>query len=400
MKTYTTVRLTKSLIEKAEPQEEPYYLWDNKLPGFGCRIYPTGKKSYILSYRNEMGIQKRPVLGRFGISTLDDAREKACEWLILIATGCDPQENRIEERKRPSVKDFAESYITDYALIKKKPSSVRSDRSNLRLHVLPAIGYLRIDRVTRSHVQQLHNSMRNTPGAANHVLSLLSKIMNLAEKWGVRPDFSNPCRHIEKYKKKKLGRYIKPEEFKRLGETLRVIELEAIPMRSVDGAARIRMVQAIRLLILTGSRLGEILSLKWQYIDFINKVIMLPDSKTGKKIIYLSDAAISILNTITPLEGNSYVLPGRNGKGHLNRMGHLWLRIRREAEIEDLRLHDLRHGFASVGVCMGESLPIVGQLLGHTQAQTTARYAHLATTPMLTAANRIADRISQNLQPD
>ena len=227
---------------------------------------------------------------------------------------------------------------------------------------------------------------------------LIDKMMNLAEKWGERPDFSNPCRHVEKNAENKCGRYMKPEEFKRLGEVLRSIELEAIPMRSVDGAARVRMVQAIRLLLLTGCRVGEILSLKWRYIDFVAKIIMLPDSKTGEKPIYLSNAALNILENVIPLKGNCYVFPGRHGRGHLTRMGHLWLRIRKEAEIEDLRLHDLRHGFASVGVGMGESLPMVGQLLGHTQPQTTARYAHLATDPMLNAANRIADRISENLR--
>ena len=398
MKTYTTIRLTKSLIKKAEPQEKPYYLWDNKLSGFGCRIYPTGKKSYVLTYRNEVGLQKRPVLGRHELITLDKAREKAREWLLKVAAGCDPLEEKKEDRKRPSVKDFAERYITDYATIKKKPSSIKSDKSNLRNHVLPAIGHKRIDRITRNDIQNLHSAMRDTPGAANHVLALLSKMMNLAEKWEERPDFSNPCRHIEKYKGKKLGRYIKPEEFRRLGKTLRDIELEAIPMRAVDSAARVRMVQAIRLLILTGCRVGEILSLKWRYIDFTTKIVMLPDSKTGEKTLYLSDAAVEVLQAVTPLEESSYIFPGRHGQGHLVRMGHLWLRIRREAKIEDLRLHDLRHGFASVGVGMGESLPMVGQLLGHTQAQTTARYAHLANTPILNAANRIADRISQDLQ--
>lgn len=399
MKAYVTVRLTKSLIEKAKPKKKPYYLWDNKLSGFGCRIYSTGKKSYVLTYRNEMGVQKRPVLGRHGIITLDEAHEKARKWLLDVSAGHDPQEELLEERKRPSVKDFAKRYFTDYAIIKKKLSSIRVDQTNMRLHILPAMGHKRIDRITRNDIQRLHSSMHNTPGAANRVLALLSKMMNLAEKWGERPDFSNPCRHIEKYEEKKLGRYIKPEEFKRLGKTLRLIELEAIPMRAVDGAARIRMIQAIRLLILTGCRVGEILSLKWRYIDFTNKIIMLPDSKTGEKALYLSDAAMDVLQAVAPLERSDYVFPGRHGRGHLARMGHLWLRIRREAKIEDLRLHDLRHGFASVGVGMGESLPMVGQLLGHTQAQTTARYAHLAKTPMLNAANRIANRISQDLQP-
>jgi len=217
IKTSTAIRLTKSLVEKAEPQEKPYYLWDNRLSGFGCRIYPTGKKSYILAYRNETGVQKRPVLGRHGIITLEDAREKARKWLLDVAAGCDPLEEKKAERKRPAVRDFAERYITDYAIIKKKPSSIRSDKSNLRNHILPAMGHKRIDHITRRDIQRLHSAMRDTPGAANHVLALLSKMMNLAEKWEERPDFSNPCRHIEKYKGKKLGRYIKPEEFKRLG---------------------------------------------------------------------------------------------------------------------------------------------------------------------------------------
>ncbi len=397
MSTCKTTRLTKNLIEKAKPQKTYYYLWDNRLSGFGCRIYPTGRKSWVLTYRNEAGKQKFVVLGKFGVMTLDEAQERARQWLLKVSDGCDPQEERQEEKQKPTVEAFAERYMRDYALVRKKPGSVKADRVNLRLHVLPALGHKRIDQVTRKDIQRLHSAMHNTPGAANRVIALLSKMMNLAEKWGERPDYSNPCRHIEKYEEKKLGRYIKPEEFKRLGEVLRRVELEAIPMRAVDGAARVRMVQAIRLLILTGCRVGEILSLKWHYIDFVEKTITLPDSKTGEKTVYLSDAAMDILDKVIPLEGNNYVFPGRHGRGHLNRMGHLWERIRKEAGITDIRMHDLRHGFASVGVGMGESLPMVGQLLGHTQAQTTARYAHLAATPMLKAANRIADKISKNL---
>lgn len=392
-----THKLTKGFVNSLAPKKNHYIVWDSAVTGFGCRVYKTGRKAYIVQYYTEDGEQKRPTIGTTDILLISEAREKARQILLQLANGIDPFEERKEEKAKPTLKEFSVRYMNEHAIPKKKPSSTKSDISNLRLHILPTLGHKKVHKLDRKDVQRLHSQMCGTPGAANRTLALLSKMMNLAEKWGERDSNSNPCYHIEKYKEKKLGRFIRSEELTRLGQILREVEADAQNMLEKDSEVRIRIIQAIRLLLLTGCRLGEVLTLKWEYIDFSLRVGFLPDSKTGQKTIYFSDAAISVIRSVKRVNGNPYIFAGRFGRGHLHRMGHLWNDIRKKAGVEDLRIHDLRHGYASAGVGMGENLSMVGQLLGHTQTQTTARYAHLATSPLLHTTNRIGDHILESL---
>ena len=307
-----------------------------------------------------------------------------------MAKGEDPSEDLREARTKPAVREFSEHYLKEHARPKKKPSSVKSDISNLNNHVLPALGSKRLDHVTRADIQRLHAKMVDRPGAANHVLGLLGKMFNLAEKWGLRPDGTNPCRHIDKYSSRKMERYLSPVEFGRLAQTHNLAEKE--------GSIFIGAIQAIRLRIFTGCRLGEILSLRWDYIDFENKQINLADSKTGRKTIYLSGPAIDVLSSIARIQDNLYVLVERFERGHITRMGHQWEKIGKRADLDDLRMHDLRRSCASVAANLGESLPMIGKLLGHTQAQTTSRYAHLAADPVKDAAERMVTRIESAMK--
>ena len=384
------IKLTKRIIESAMPGEKAVFLWDTLAPGFGCKVTPKGKRTYFVFYRTFDNRQRRPAIGVHGKVTCDQARAKAQRWLAQVATGVDPVDEIKQARQKPTVRQFAERYLTEHAIPKKKPSSVRCDRMNLRLHILPAFGCKRIDQVTRADVQKLHSKMVKTPGAANHVIGLLSKMFNLAEKWGERPDGSNPCRHIEKYPGKKMERFLKAEEFKRLAQVLGEAERE--------GEIHINSIRAIRLLIFTGCRMSEILEMKWQYIDFENKRAILSDSKTGRKTVYLSGPALEMIRSIPRVDDNPYILTGRFNRGHYKRMGHHWLEIRKRAGIPDMRMHDLRHSYASVAAGIGESLPIIGKLLGHTQAQTTARYAHLAADPVHDAAERIAEKLNSAME--
>lgn len=386
------VKLTKKVVESAKPGKADLVLWDRQLSGFGCKITPRGKRTYFLYYRTLDGRQRRPALGVHGKITCDLARTKAQQWLARVAMGEDPSEDRHEARTKPTVREFSERYLEEHARPKKKPSSVKSDISNLNNHVLPALGKKRLDLVTRADIQRLHAKMVDRPGAANHVLGLLGKMFNLAEKWGLRPDGTNPCRHIEKYPSRKMERYLSPVEFGRLARVLNEAEK--------DGSIFIGVIRAVRLLIFTGCRLGEILSLKWGDIDFENKRFDLADSKTGRKTVYLSGPAIEVLNSIPPVQESSYVLVGRFDRNHMTRMGHQWEEIRKRAGLEDVRMHDLRHSYASVAATLGESLPMIGKLLGHTQAQTTARYAHLAADPVKEAAERIAESINEAMKGD
>jgi len=265
------------------------------------------------------------------------------------------------------------------------------DRANLKNHILPHFGSMKVREVSRDDVSKLRHKMRDTPYQANRVLALISKMFNLAEKWGLRPDFTNPCRHIEKYAEKKADRYLSKDEFSRLAAVLN----EAKATRTEPPSA----ITAIRLLILTGARLNEILTAKWDYVDYEHSCLRLPDSKTGAKVVFLPPLAIEVLRDTERLADNPHIITGRNPGSHLVNLEKAWRRIRKLAELEDVRLHDLRHSFASIAAGQGISLTMIGALLGHSQPQTTARYAHLASDPLREATNQIGQQISDAMKP-
>ena len=288
--------------------------------------------------------------------------------------------------------------------------------------------------------------MKDRPGAANRCLALMSKMFNLAEKWGLRPDGSNPTRHVEKYPERKFERFLSEAELACLGMALAEADRGAKRRRRKAGHGRraasehTSAIAALRLLIFTGCRRGEILTLKWQHVDFERGCLMLPDSKTGAKLVPLGAPALELLSQLPRTDGNPYVLPGSVRGEHYVGLPKAWrgiraratvlslaqhddervsglierltadlgraptlVQVRRAAEQEevelpaglaDVRLHDLRHSFASVGAGLGESLPVIGALLGHRATATTARYAHLSDDPLKAGADRIAGRIA------
>ena len=391
------MRLTKNIIEHSRYTGKSYWgkdgrrkwsrqvLWDDAVKGLGVRLLPTDRKVFILSYR--IGNRKRQLtLGDFGVLTLQQARNLARQRLVEVIGGTDPLVQREKERNGDTVRDLAERYLTEHAEPKKKPSSVRSDRQLWRTHVLPALGHRKVADITRADIAELHARVgKKTPGAANRTIALLSKAFNLAELWELRDDGTNPCRHIKRFKERKLERYLSGEEMARLGEVL------------AESTEPPEAIAAIRLLLLTGCRSGEILPLKWDYVDFGHGCLRLPDSKTGAKVVPLGAAALELLSRLPQVEDNPYVLPGRGGRGHLVGLRHIWARLREKAGIPDVRVHDLRHSFASVGASGGLGLPIIGKLLGHRSPLTTARYSHLADDPVKQAADRISEEIAMVL---
>ena len=232
---------------------------------------------------------------------------------------------------------------------------------------------------------RLHHSVQHLSTTANRVLSLLSKALNLAELWGYRPDASNPCRHVQKYAENKRERFLSQEEIARLMSVLEQEEKEGKELPPV--------LCAIRLLLLTGCRLNEILSLSWQEVDFDKSCLFLLDSKRGKRTVYLSPPALELLQNIPREKDHPYVIAGKNKQAHLINLQKPWRRIRKKASLDDVRIHDLRHTFASVAAANGLSLPIIGALLGHSQTQTTARYAHLVGQPLLEAVGKVGESI-------
>ena len=391
-------KLTKRAIDAAKPEEKRYAVLDTELPGFRLYVLPSGKKTFHLRYRVGGGrgaTIREPKIGDFGELTADQARRIASEWVAEVRKGGDPSGMRQEARKAPRMGELFDRYLSDHARPHKKPSSVANDERLIANRLLPALEKMKVAEVTRAHVADLHKGLADKPYEANRALALLSKAFNLGEVWGWRPDGSNPCRHVKKYAEKKRKRFLSPAELASLGEALRLAENGEF--RDDDGsliAIWPYAVPAIRLLILTGARKSEVLELEWDWIDFENARINLPDSKTGEKPIHLGAAALEVLNGIPRVEGNPHVIVGAKKGAHFVNLKDPWGAIRKAAGLDDVRIHDLRHSFASVGASGGMSLPIIGALLGHTQAATTQRYAHLADDPLKAAASEISGKVA------
>jgi len=373
-------KITKRLVDSLKPNDRDLFVWDSELKGFGVRMKPSGAASFFIQYR--MGPRtRRYAFGRVGVVAPEKARQKAQKLLAYVQDGGDPSAQRKAAREAETVADLAERYLDEHAEKRKRPRSIASDKTLLRLHVLPHLGALMVAEVSRADVHKLHHYMRATPGAANRTLALLSKMLNLAERWGMRPDGSNPCRHVEKYPERKMERFLSGEELARLGTVLSEAERTGTELQSV--------IAAIRLLVFTGCRLSEVLTMRWEYVDCERGCLWLPESKTGAKVVHLNAPALAVLKGIKREDGSPWVIAGVKQGSHLVNLRKPWYRIRKSAGIDRVRIHDLRHSFASVAAAGGLSLHMIGTLLGHTQMQTTARYAHLAADPVKAATERV-----------
>lgn len=389
------MRLNKRSVEAIEADDgKDVVVWDSELKGFGVRVKPSGRRTYIIQYRNAQGRSRRFTVGQHGRMTVEQARKEARQLLADVDRGVDPAEDRRSTRKAPTMDELAERYIREHAVPKKKPKSVESDRLLFRKHILPHLGKRKAAEITRADVEKLHQQIGATKKTtANRMVALLSKAFNLAEVWGWRPDNSNPCRHVQRFKERRVERYLSRSELNRLLEALTQAESEQTEMPSV--------VAAIRLLLFTGCRMGEILHLRWADVDLERRLLLLPDSKTGRKTVLLNEPAIQVLEAIERIPGNPHVIVGRHGRGHLVNLKDPWRRIRKQLNIEDVRIHDLRHTFASFGVAAGFSLPVIGKSLGHRNVATTERYAHLGEDPVRAMVESVGAAIAgSGLAPD
>ena len=376
-------RITKRSVDAIKADGADTVYWDGELTGFGLRVRRSGRKSYVVQTRIA-GKLCWFTIGPHGPLNPNQARARALEILACAKKGIDPRDADARREAQPSMADLGRRFLEEYVPVHCKPSTREEYRRSVRLFVDPVIGELRVPEVQRKDIAALHHGLRDKPYQANRTLGVLSKMFNLAEVWGWRPDGSNPCRHVKRYKEHKRERFLSPEETERLGQVLREAE-EEMPSA----------VAAFRLLLLTGCRMSEIRDLRWDYVN--DDCIELPDTKTGGRAVPLAPSAVRLLTSLPRDEDNPWVIAGRKPGWHLTDLQHPWRRIRGRAGLDGVRIHDLRHSFASRALALGEGLPMIGKLLGHTQVQTTARYAHLARDTVKASAARIGDSIDRDL---
>jgi len=374
-------KITKRSVDAATPADKEFFLWDDVLKGFGLRVYPSGRKMYLAQFRVG-GRLRRVNIGLHGPLTPDMARTAAMKHLSEVRLGGDPANERDRRKASPTMKDFGTRFLSDHVALHCKASTYREYERSIQLFINPKIGSHRIIDITRADVVGLHQSMKHVPYQANRTLGVLSVMFTVAHTWDVRTDGVNPCWKVKRYKEEKRERYLTRDELARLGKVLSEARDEP------------EAVNCIRLLLLTGCRLSEIQTLKWDYIDDMAGVLRLPDSKSGAKLVPIGKAAIDVLEAIPKLAGNPYVITGRIEGQHLTDMQKPWRRLRKRAGLDGLRIHDLRHSFASDALELGQDLTMIGRLLGHSQVQTTARYAHLKTDPIRSAADAVSEAVA------
>lgn len=337
-------------------------LWDDEIPGFGLRIYPGGRKSFLLSYR-AAGRKRLMTLGAYGVLTVDQARDQARALLAKVqTTGADPLADKERDRQGETLRNLCQTYMERHGNAKK---SGQDDQRRINNHLLPRWGACQVVAITRSDVAALHTKLgRRTPYEANRTLALLSKMFELARRWGFVPEgHSNPARDIDRFGEAKRDRWVTPEELPRLAQA---INEEPNPV------AR----HALWLYLLTGCRKTEILGAQWADVDWIRAELCLPDTKAGRvHYIPLSAPAMALLRSIPRAEGSPYLLPGRGHSGHLVNIQKPWTRVRAAAGVADVRLHDLRRTVGSWLAQSGNSLHLIGKVLNHSNQATTAIYA-------------------------
>jgi integrase len=410
-------KLTKRVVDAIQPDPggRETFVWDSgdgALKGFGVRVAPGGTASYIVYYRTREGRSRRLVIGRVGVLTPDEARTLARDRLKEVEKGGDPSAERHRARRDAmTISKLADLYLAEGPAAKpnKKASSWATDRSNIERHVKPLLGRKLAAALTHDDAVRFQRDVaagkskadiktnkrgramvNGGPGTAARSLAVLGAML----EWAAHPDRrltpANPAKGVKLLKGGKRERFLSEAELAKLADAL----------AAMDGEYRLSWTAtaAIRLLLLSGCRKSEILSLRWKWVDIERGVLRLPDSKTGAKVVPLAAAAVKLLAEL-PRRGD-YVLPAATAAGaHYTGLQKDWERVRARAGLAGVRVHDLRHSFASFAVADGNSLYLIGKVLGHKQARTTEIYAHLTDDPVRAVADRTAARIAAAMTP-
>lgn len=412
----STVRITKRNVDAAErPATGEGRLWDSDLPGFCLRIYASGRKAYAVKYRTD-GRQRWFTIGEHGAPwTPETARRVAQDVLYGAARGADAQALKVERRSDGTVADLIDEYLADGPLVKpeKRASSWNADRGCLNNHVRPLLGSKLVRDVTRADIGRMMKSIakgdtraraktkprgvadvKGGVGIANRALAVTKAMFSYADRAGhlKRNSESNPTKGMVVATSAARERFLSGDEATRLGRMIDAMVAD----RSLSEAHAI----ILRLLMLTGARKNEIVGLTWPEIDFAGRRLDLPPERTkaggrlGRRRIQLNQAAIQLLKSVARTDGCEFVFPAAGGTTPTRSLQDAWEKVRARAELPGVRMHDLRHTFASFAVADGASLYLVAQALGHSQTRTTERYAHLTDDPLNALAERVAARMS------
>jgi integrase len=372
-----------------------------ELPGFGVRRWRT-RATFVLAYR--VGRRARWLtLGTVGADSLAKARRRARIAIGDVSDGTDPAAARDEVRAAETVREAGERWLAHVASLRKRGTAAEYRRLWAR-SVLPRLGSLPVREVTTADVARIHAALRGTPGEANHVLGVLSSFFTWAARLGMRPPHLNPCRGVPRYAEPPRTRYLSAAELGRLGAALaQAARAESLTVTADDGTKHTEPVsrtalRIIRLLALTGARLDEIRALRWDAIDAAAGLAHLADSKTGPKTLALSREALAVLREVPRFVHSPFVFPAEGTRGrlgeHFVNVNRTWALVRHAAQLDDVRIHDLRHTAAGIAASAGVSLPVIGKMLGHTQPATTARYAHVAAHPAAQAAALVSKSVA------
>ena len=415
--TQSSAKLTERTVDAATPRSGRYFVWDTELKGFGLRVAESGTKTYVVRYR-QRGIgpaapKRFVVVGRHGAVTPDEARTRAKAILGEVAAGRDPAGASTRAGDALTCAALVDRFIAEHMRPKRKARTAADYEAVLRKYFVPRFGKRAATTLSSAEIARLHLSMQDRPYQANHLLAIIASMYGFAARRGIVEIGVNPTVNIERYRESARERYLTTEELSRLGETLRVAETIGLPWRlrpdqpiskhlaHEENQRTIfppEVALAIRLLLFTGARLREILNLEWPHVDLERGLMLLPDSKTGRKTIVISAPVLDLLRIAT--RTSKFVIAGAAVDLPRSDLKKPWRAVQQHAGLDNVRLHDLRHTFASIGAGASLGLPIVGKLLGHSQPATTARYAHLDADPLRRATNIIGERLSAALSGD
>lgn len=403
-------KITKTFVDRAKAESADYFLWDSELKGFGLKVSKGGRKTYVCQYRTpggRTGSSRRLAIGAHGSPwTVETARSEAKKLLGRAANGEDPAQEKQDLKKRFSVAELCHQYL-QHGCATKKASTLATDRGRIERHIKPLIGRKKVQDVTRADIKKFLQDIaqgktaadvktgkwgraivRGGEGTATRTVGLLGGIFAYAVDCGMID--TSPVRGVKRFADKRGNRYLSQQELVALGEALRRAEADGENPSAVA---------ILKLLIFTGARKGEIERLTWPEVDFLAGYLKLADSKTGQKAFPLNAGALQVLYDQIRTAGTDYVFPAYRGDGYYEGTPKVWQRIRSIAGLNDVRLHDLRHSFASIAVAGGASLPIIGALLGHAHSATTQRYAHLSDDPLRAASEAIGNQLSAAFAP-